>query len=155
MMLTRRCFVMGLGVVAMLAVAMAPGTAEAQKRSIFTSDKIAVRGTDVVAYFTEGRPRAGSAAHAASYKGSMFHFASKANRDLFKAAPAKYAPQFGGYCAYAVANGYTAPTVPEAWAIVDGKLYLNYSVGVRARWNKDRAGYISRGNANWPKVLGK
>ena len=65
----------------------------------------------------------------------------------------KYAPQFGGYCAYAVSQGYTARTVAEAWSVVDDKLYLNYSLGVRKRWKKDIAGHIAAANKNWPEVL--
>jgi hypothetical protein len=71
----------------------------------------------------------------------------------FQAAPAKYAPAYGGYCAYAVSQGYTAKGDPEQWSIVGGKLYLNYNASVQSTWKEDTAGYITKGDANWPKVL--
>ena len=80
------------------------------------------------------------------------YFASAANRDEFAKAPEKYAPQFGGYCAYAVAQGHTASIDPEAWRIVDGKLYLNYSKGVQKKWEVDVSGFIKQGKENWPKL---
>jgi hypothetical protein len=81
-----------------------------------------------------------------------WRFSSAANRDLFAADPAKYAPQFGGYCAWAVSNNHTAQIDPQAWKIVDGKLYLNYSKGVQARWSKDIPARISAGEKNWPAL---
>ena len=76
--------------------------------------------------------------------------ASAEDRDKFAAAPEMYTPQYGGYCAYAVSQGHTAPIDPEAWTIVDGKLYLNYSKGVQKKWNQDRVGYIRKADQNWP-----
>jgi len=113
----------------------------------------AINGYDPVAYFTQGKPVKGKSAHALKYKGANWRFASEKNRLAFKQNPQKYAPQYGGYCAYAVSQGYTASTDPDAWSIVNGKLYLNYSKGVRSKWSKDRPGYIRKANANWPKVL--
>lgn len=137
------------------AVALAFATPVlAQKAEIYSSWLgAAIRGTDPVAYFTEGKPIEGSRKFTHAWKGATWRFASAANRDAFAAAPDKYAPQYGGYCAYGVANGYTVSTVPEAWSIVDGKLYLNYSLGVRADWLKDVPGHIGKANANWPKAL--
>jgi len=77
------------------------------------------------------------------------------HRDLFTATPGKYAPQFGGYCAWAVSRGYTADGDPDAWTIVDGSLYINYSKAVRAQWAQDIPGNIAKGRANWPAVLNK
>ena len=113
----------------------------------------AIDGTDPVAYFTEGRPVEGSSDITLDWNGATWRFSSVANRDLFAANPDLYAPQYGGYCAWAVSQGYTASTDPEAWAIVDGKLYLNYSKGVQARWEQDVSGNITAADANWPKVL--
>ena len=115
---------------------------------------VAVRGTDVVAYFTDGKPVAGSPQFSHRWNGAEWHFASAANRDAFAADPQKYAPQYGGFCAWAVANNYTAPIDPAAWHIVDGKLYLNYSRVVQLRWRLDTAGNITKADANWPQ-LGK
>jgi hypothetical protein len=115
---------------------------------------IAIDGTDPVAYFTERRPVAGSPALELSWRGATWRFASGANRAVFEADPEAHAPQFGGWCAWAVAEGYTASTVPEAWSIVDGRLYLNYSRGVQRQWERDIPGNIARAEANWPGVLG-
>ena len=125
----------------------------AQKSEVYTSWGAAIRGYDAVAYFTEGKPVEGSRQFTHQWKGATWRFASAQNRDSFAAAPEKYAPQYGGYCAYGVANGYTVSTVPEAWSVVGGKLYLNYSLGVRAEWLKDVPGYIRKADGNWPKAL--
>ncbi|WP_169546308.1 YHS domain-containing (seleno)protein [Sneathiella aquimaris] len=112
----------------------------------------AAEGYDVVAYFTESRPVEGLSAFKHKWQGVNWRFSSAANRDLFAKDPSQYAPQFGGYCAYAVSQGYTASVIPEAWSIVEGKLYLNYSKGVQEIWEKDIPGYISAGTENWPKI---
>jgi len=114
---------------------------------------VAINGYDPVAYFADGRAVEGSADITADWQGATWRFSSAQHRDAFLADPEKYAPQYGGYCAFAVARGYTAKTDPDAWSIVDGKLYLNYSQGVRATWSQDIPGNISSANANWPKVL--
>lgn len=114
---------------------------------------LAIRGTDPVAYFTQGGPVPGKAAFTYQWNNATWRFASAENRDLFAADPLKYAPQYGGFCAWAVSRGYTAPIDPNAWKIVDGKLYLNYSTGVQSQWEQDIPGNISRANANWPGVL--
>ncbi len=116
---------------------------------------VAVGGYDPVAYFSEGKPVPGLTSLTLEHNGATWRFASEANREAFKADPAKYAPQYGGYCAWAVSQGYTAKGDPEAWSIVGGKLYLNYDKQVRAGWEKDAAGNIRKGDANWPKVLEK
>lgn len=125
----------------------------ADSHAVYTESGIAVDGSDVVAYFTQGAPVAGDAAITQDYMGATWQFSSEANRDAFAADPAAYAPQYGGYCAYAVSQGYTAPTVPDAWTIVDGKLYLNFSLSVRRRWARDIPGYVAAADANWPGVL--
>ena len=135
------------------ALLVAP-SAQASEEPVYQSFLgTAIDGTDPVAYFTEGRPVEGSADITLEWNGATWRFSSVANRDLFAANPDLYAPQYGGYCAWAVAQGYTASTDPEAWAIVDGKLYLNYSKGVQARWEQDVSGHITAADGNWPKVL--
>ena len=114
---------------------------------------VAIEGTDAVAYFTEGRAVEGASQFTHSWKGAKWRFKDAANRDAFAANPQKFAPQFGGYCAWAVSQGYTANIEPEAWTIHDGKLYLNYSKSVRGQWSEDIPGNIEKGRANWPKVL--
>lgn len=141
-----------------IALAMTAGllsaTPAAAKDPVYKSFLgTAIDGTDPVAYFTEGRPVEGSADFTYEWNGATWRFASAGNRDRFAAAPEKYAPQYGGYCAWAVAQGYTASTDPEAWKIVDGKLYLNYDKGVQAKWEADIPGFIKSADGNWPKVL--
>ena len=116
---------------------------------------VAVGGYDPVAYFTEKTPQKGVSALTAEYAGATWHFATEANRQAFLKEPARYAPQYGGYCAWAVSQGYTAKGDPSAWTIVDGKLYLNYDKGVQANWEKSKPANISKADANWPKVLAK
>ena len=113
---------------------------------------VAIKGYDPVAYFTDGRPEKGDSDYACEWNVAEWRFASAAHRDLFKADPAKYAPQFGGYCAWAVGHNYTADIDPEAWKIVDGKLYLNYNKDVQGKWSQDIPGYIQKGNENWPNL---
>ncbi len=113
---------------------------------------IAVSGFDPVASFTEGRARMGSDTIIAQHQGVEWRFSSAANRALFLANPARYAPQFGGFCSWAVSQGYTAPADPEAWAIHDGRLYLNYDFAIRDRWATDIPGHIALGNRNWPAL---
>ncbi|MEL6197848.1 MAG: YHS domain-containing (seleno)protein [Pseudomonadota bacterium] len=155
MSLTRReALSLGLSAAALSSAAiLAAGRAGAATPPVFNAGGVALRGTDPVAFFVQGGPKPGRAAHAATWNGTTWHFESAENRERFLADPAAYAPQYGGYCAWAVSRGYTAPTVPEAWEIVDNRLYLNFSLGVRARWRRDIPGNIARANANWPGVL--
>lgn len=139
-------------------ILLAPfASARAAEPPIFTGilKGVAVGGYDAVAYFTEGKAIKGKAEITLSHDGAAWRFASEAARDSFKANPVKYAPQYGGYCAYAVAMGYTAKGDPDAWSIVDGKLYLNYNLPTKAVWEKDIPGYIRKGDANWPGVIDK
>ena len=111
---------------------------------------VAVEGYDVTAYFEQGKPVKGSDKFAYSWMGATWNFASAANRDAFAGAPEKYAPQYGGYCAYAVSENHTATIDPTAWKIVDGKLYLNYSKSVRDTWEKNIPGRVESADRNWP-----
>ena len=112
----------------------------------------AVRGFDVVSYFTDAKPVKGSPQFTYRWMDADWHFSSAEHRDAFAASPEKYAPQFGGYCAWAVGHNYTADADPEAWTIVDGKLYLNYNRAVQAKWQQDRAKWIAKANDNWPEL---
>ena len=136
---------------AILALAAMATTAYAG--SYFEKDGVAIRGYDPVAYFTENEPIKGSPAYQAAHKGSTFHFVSQANRDLFKADPARYAPQYDGFCAYGTAGGYKAAIDPAAYSIVDGKLYLNYNADIQKKWRTDIPGYIAKADKNWPTVV--
>ncbi|MBC6441831.1 MAG: YHS domain-containing protein [Rhodobacteraceae bacterium] len=125
----------------------------AQSPPVYAEGGKAIDGTDTVAYFTRGRAVAGAQSHTVIWNGSMWLFSSAENKAMFEADPEKYAPKYGGYCAWAMSRGYVAPTAPEAWSIVDGKLYLNYSLDIRERWSRDVHTNIARADAFWPKPL--
>lgn len=118
----------------------------------FEKEGVALRGYDTVGYFSDQKPVKGVASHQAEYKGSTFYFASRANRDAFIADPARYAPQYGGFCAFGLAGGYKAATDPSAFTIVDGKLYLNYNRDIQKQWGADIPGFIAKASKNWPTV---
>jgi len=120
-----------------------------------TEEGVAIKGYDPVAYFTRGEPAEGSAEFEYEWQGARWRFTSAEHMEIFKAEPEKYAPQYGGYCAYAVSRGTTADIDPYAWTIVNGKLYLNLNKGVRRVWEKDIPGNIRKADENWPAVLEK
>ncbi len=113
----------------------------------------AIRGYDPVAYFTQSKPVKGDSDFTYRWNDAKWYFSSAENRDAFVKKPEKFAPQYGGYCAWAVSKGYTAKIDPNAWNIHDGKLYLNYSKSVQASWQQDIPGNIASGDKNWPKLL--
>lgn len=114
---------------------------------------LAIEGYDTVAYHVEQRPVKGQSAFRHSWNGASWQFASAANLKRFVAEPARYAPQYGGYCAYAVAAKNELVGIdPEAYTLVDGKLYLNYSKKIQAQWEADRAQFITQGDRNWPAL---
>lgn len=149
--LTRAVF----GISGLLLVLLSGGTAGAAEDPVFSTSAGAIRGYDPVAYFTQGKPVKGDRRFSLDYQGATWRFASAENRDRFAAEPGRYAPQYGGYCAWAVSQGYTASVDPDAWRIVNDKLYLNYSTGVQKRWSQDVPGNIAKADANWPTVLNK
>jgi hypothetical protein len=141
--------------IAVILLAVLVGPLAAAAKSPYNASRwtgVAIEGTDPVAYFTQGKPVEGSSDFTVEWGGARWRFVSARNRDLFKASPGKYAPQFGGWCAWAVSQGYTASIDPEAWTIVAGKLYLNYSKSVQAQWSADIPGNIAKGEANWPRL---
>jgi YHS domain-containing protein len=119
------------------------------------ADGLGAGGYDVTTYFTAGSPVLGNAAYQAQYKGATWRFASAAAKAKFLADPAAFAPQFGGYCAWATSQGYLAPGNPQQWKVVDGKLYLNFNARAKELWEADQAAAIQRGHTNWPAVLTK
>jgi YHS domain-containing protein len=127
----------------------------AQKAEVFTNAQGALRGYDPVAYFKESKPVEGKNEFAHTWNGADWHFSSLQNKEDFIASPEKFAPQYGGYCAYGLSKGYKAPTDPEAWTIVEDKLYLNYSKGVQQTWNKSQKEFIEKADKNWPEVAKK
>ena len=119
---------------------------------IYKDGDRAIRGYDPVAYFIQQKPVKGSEQFKYSWMGATWLFASAENRDKFATNPAEFAPQYGGYCSYAVSKGHTASIDPEAWRIVDGKLYLNYSKSVQKTWQQDVPGNIQKADQNWPRL---
>ena len=121
--------------------------------AVFAENGLAIRGYDPVAYFTDGRPMMGQPQHESSREGATWRFASAEHKASFEAEPARYLPQYGGYCAWAVAAKNEAfPIDPAAWRIVDGRLYLNFSQDVQRDWEKDIPGFIGKGDHNWPDL---
>lgn len=116
------------------------------------TDGVAINGFDPVAYITERKAVPGDKAYIGVHKGSTFHFKDAANRDAFIANPERFAPQYGGFCAFGVSRGYKAVTSPDAFTVIDGKLYLNYNAEVKAMWSKDVSGYVSKADSHWPTV---
>ncbi|MCP4388126.1 MAG: YHS domain protein [Gammaproteobacteria bacterium] len=125
----------------------------AGKPMTFATGDGAIRGYDPVAYFVMGEPTPGKNKYSTKWQGAIYKFLSADNLALFKSDPQRYAPQYGGYCAYALANGAIANTDTEAWAIVNGKLFLNFSPAIKKRWSNDIPGHIRVANKNWPGVL--
>jgi YHS domain-containing protein len=145
-MVTLRRAVSALAVVTLVS-------ASAWAQSFNQSSGLGAKGYDVVAYFTDGKPAKGSPEFTHEYGGVTWQFASAQHRDLFKADPAKYVPQYGGYCAYGVSVGGLYDVQPDnAWTVVDGKLYLNKDASVKRTWSKDIPGHISKADATWPTL---
>ena len=134
------------------ALVFAASTASALAGDFYEKEGAAIKGYDPVAYFTDHKPVKGSPAYKAEYGGSVFHFVSQANRDAFAANPAKYAPQYNGFCAFGTAGGYKAAIDPAAFTIVNNKLYLNYNQDVRKKWSADIPGFVAKADKNWPAV---
>lgn len=134
---------------------LAAHRAEAGKSAVFTGiiKGVAVGGYDPVAYFTSRAAVKGNKDITAEHSGARWRFSSEENRATFLAAPEKYAPQYGGYCAWAVSQGYTAKGDPNAWKIIGGKLYLNYNRSVQQSWEKNAQANIAKADTNWPKII--
>lgn len=114
---------------------------------------VAMLGYDAVAYFAEGKPVKGDPKFTHDWMGAKWQFASASHRELFKANTEKYAPQYGGYCAYGVSQGHLVVIEPDKFKILDGKLYLNYDADVQATWLKDPAGYVRQADARFKALL--
>lgn len=139
---------------AFTAFAAAPALAQPATYTAPFSN-VGVGGYDVVAYFTDGRPVRGTTQFRTTHNEIEYRFATAEHLAAFRADPARYLPQYGGYCAWAVGHGYTASANPNNWRIVDGKLYLNYNSDIQRQWDADRASQIRSANANWPSVLSR
>ncbi|NJM33535.1 MAG: YHS domain-containing protein [Rhodomicrobium sp.] len=143
---------------AVIAAASFVAPANSAQPEINTLDSdggYAIKGYDTVAYFTESKPRKGKPEFTVEYKGAKWLFASAENKALFEADPAKYAPVYGGFCAYGVSRNYLVKIEPDAWAIRDGKLYLNYDKSVQKTWAASPVKYINQADKNWPGLIAK
>ena len=124
----------------------------AQNSTVFTTNGIAIKGYDAVAFFKEKKPVPGTETFSYEWNGAKWLFSSKENLDSFMIASTRYAPQYGGYCAFGTAQGHKAPTETDTWTIIDGKLYFNYNNKVKEIWSKKAADYIVLADKNWEKI---
>jgi len=126
-------------------------------KSLQNLDKqgVAIQGYDPVAFFTQNKPMKGDARYQSTYKGAKYYFASAEDKAMFDDKPAKYAPQFGGFCAYGVSQGHTAPVKIEAFQIVNGRLLMQYDLDVKNDFNKDQSGNLAKADQNWPVIVEK
>lgn len=141
-------------VTAMAAMVMATAVWAGTTTSTDQNDVI-LNGYDAVAYFTEGKPVKGSEKYTAAHGGAIYRFASAANRDLFRKSPTKYAPVYGGYCAYGAAVGKKFAVDGKAFEVLNGTLYVNKNKDVYETWSKDKPGNIDKADANWPRIRDK
>jgi YHS domain-containing protein len=147
----RRLFISLLGLIGSAMVTLGA------EKTLLNLDKsgVAIQGYDPVAFFTVGAPVKGSPEFTSVYHDATYQFHSAKNKSLFDKEPAKYEPQFGGYCAYGVSRNALAPIDIEAWQIVDGRLLMQKSKGIRDDFNEDTKGNLKKADANWPKLLDK
>ena len=122
---------------------------------VFVEDGFAIRGYDPVAYFTHGEPRAGRSEHQLNWNGATWLFENNLHKEMFAANPAQYAPQYGGFCAWAISEkGKLYSTQASNWKIVDGKLYLNFNDAIQEKWEQDISGHIKSADKRWPRLSG-
>jgi YHS domain-containing protein len=133
-----------------LALAQSSNPVKRVEAAHTDSAGLALKGYDPVAYFTASKAVKGDPSIQEQHQGVTYRFSSNENRDSFRKQPERYLPQYGGYCAWAVGHNYTAPADPEAWKIINGKLYLNYNKDVQKKWVAEEAPLISAGDKNWP-----
>ena len=149
-MLNRRNVILFAG--AVLAVSGARADTPRPVNTLNSPDGLAIRGYDPVAYFRDDGPRPGKPEFSTSHGGATWRFASAEHKALFESDPQRYLPAYGGFCAYGTSRGYLVKIEPEAWSIVEGRLYLNYDIGVRKTWLARTQAYIARADANWPSL---
>ncbi|HMH24024.1 MAG TPA: YHS domain-containing (seleno)protein [Puia sp.] len=143
--------IISLAVIVMVLLSQA----HAQKAEVYSPGGKAIKGYDPVAFFTDSKPVMGADSLSYSWKGATWLFADRSNLQRFKANPEKYAPQYGGYCAYGTSQGHKAPTEVSTWTILNDKLYFNYNEKVKGMWVKDQPGYIQKADKQWPEIKGK
>ena len=150
----RSLYIFALGLLLLAGASFSTLAAEPTKQLLnLGKNTLALQGYDPVAFFTEGKPVAGDASLTSSHHGAIYQFSTSENKATFDAAPDKYAPQFGGFCAYGVSRGYTAPIKVDAFQIVDGRLLLQFDKGARDIFNKDTQASLKKADANWPVLV--
>lgn len=142
-----------LFVVCYSLLAVSSQASESRTEIMVNADGYAIQGYDPVSYFVQGKPKKGLRTHQYDWQGATWLFGSKENKKLFIASPEKYAPQYGGWCAFGAADGYAAEPDPlTSWTIYDDKLYLNYDQSVLQKWGQDIPGFLEKADAIWPKL---
>jgi YHS domain-containing protein len=136
-------------------LALAAGAAAARDLVNVDETGLAVEGYDPVAFHSEGKAVKGKNGITARHRGATYRFASAENKEKFESAPNRYAPAFGGFCAYGASNGYAAPVKIETWQVVEGRLLLNYDLEVKALFDADREGFLKKADRNWPSIVEK
>ena len=143
-------------IISLALIAMAfVSQVQAQRSEVYAPGGKAIKGYDPVAFFQNSRPVMGADRLSFSWKGATWLFANRSNLQSFKANPEKYAPQYGGYCAYGTSQGHKAPTEVGTWTILNDKLYFNYNEKVKGMWVKDQPGYIQKADKQWPEIKDK
>ncbi len=148
----------GAAALAVMSLVFTAVAAQAQSDKILiNTDRqgVATQGYDPVAFFVEGKPLKGDPRYRLSYRGGIYHFATEDHLEAFRQDPARYEPQFGGYCAWAVSRGYTAPIEIETGQVLDGRLVFNYNREVQRRFNQDAPRNLARADGNWPGLIEK
>lgn len=135
-----------------LLLVVAPVFTYGQQGHYFNISGVALNGYDPVAFFLAGKPTLGTKDFAFNWQGVIWYFENQANLEAFQSNPEKYAPQYGGYCAFGMSRGYKAPIQIETWTIVNDKLYFNYNLDVKETWNSKREEFILKADKNWPDV---
>lgn len=116
---------------------------------------VALQGYDAVSFFADGRPAKGDPSLSARYEGATWYFSTPEHKAAFEAMPERYAPAFGGFCAYGASRGYTASVEINTWQIVAGRLLLNYSQSVRRKFDSNQAENLRKADANWPGIVAR
>lgn len=142
-------------VTAVMILAALSSVALAKELNNLDGNGLALQGYDPVAFFTDNRPVKGDRQFRSQYHGATYYFASADHKAIFEKEPAKYEPQFGGFCAYGASKGKTVPIKIEAWQIVNGRLLMQYDLDVKAKFNTDPQGNLSKADKNWPELLEK
>jgi len=130
--------------------ALVTSCASYSSRYYKSSEDLALEGYDPVAYFTEGSPSRGDPQYRLEWMGATWQFTSREHLGLFRADPERYAPQFGGYCAWGIAKDRLIKVDPEVWSIVNGNLYLNFNAKIQEDWFANQKEYLREAQANWP-----